>query len=86
MKFQRLFLILFLTGFSYFGNAAVQDHVKIAAVQFPEIIHQTEADLLKMMTDFIHKAKDQHVNIILFPELHTTNLLLDKHQLLINNN
>lgn len=80
MRFQRCVLIFFISSFSYFGYAALpyaQDHVKIAAVQFPELIHQTEGDFLKMMTDYIKKAKDQKVQIILFPELHTTNLLAD---------
>ena len=80
MRFHRFVLILVISSSSYFGNAAspeAQDHVKIAAVQFPELVHQSEGDFLKMMADYIQKAKVQKVQIILFPELHTTNLLSD---------
>lgn len=49
--------------------------VRMAAVQFPELDHQSKNDFIEMVGHYIDDAAKKQVNIILFPELLTLNLL-----------
>lgn len=55
--------------------AANDDSVRIAAVLFPELAHQSKQDFLKMLDHYIDDAQQKQVKILLFPELLTANLL-----------
>ncbi len=74
-KILALFLIALagpLCGSTLNSNTS---KVLVAAVQFPELRNQTEKDFISMVDNYIDAAQKKQVNIILFPELLTLNLL-----------
>ncbi len=59
------------------------DQVRIAAVQFPGLSHQSEQEFLATMGRYINEAEKKHVKILLFPELLTLNLLKDPNHVTV---
>lgn len=72
-------LLSFLIVFAPFLYAESSDlnprDVRMAAVLFPETTHQSENDFINMVDNYIDEAQKKQVNIILFPELLTLNML-----------
>ncbi len=69
-------LFLMLVVFPLYANESIAPtNVLIAAVQFPELNHQSETDFFSMVDNYINEAQKKQVKIILFPELLTLNLM-----------
>lgn len=76
-----LFLFIFAAWSTGFGQKStlkpqkIKDSLRVAAVQFPLAEGQSQEQLFKKMLSFIEEAKNNGAEMIVFPELITTELV-----------
>src|SRR5437868_622622 len=57
------------------ANLVLKDSLKVAAVQFPLGERATGKELLAKISGYVSQAHDRHADVVVFPELITTELM-----------